>query len=48
MINVSENEKELKEERLVSPEEIEEEKFERSLEGLRPQMPRSPSGPTRP
>jgi len=36
MINVSENEKEQKEERLVSPEEIGEEKFERSLEGLRP------------
>jgi Holliday junction DNA helicase RuvB len=36
MINVSENEKEPKEERLVSPEEIEEEKTERSLEGLRP------------
>ena len=36
MINVSENDKEQKEERLVSPEEIEEEKFERSLEGLRP------------
>ncbi len=36
MINVSENEKEQKEERLVSPEETEEEKLERSIEGLRP------------
>ena len=36
MINVSENEKEIKEERLVSPEETEDERSERSLEGLRP------------